>query len=355
MMGDPNLRPTGTRHACQALALALIVCAGGCTSPKPPASVAVEQREWTQSGRPGVELLTPHFQIRTTVQDQVLREYLPIFMETAFAEYTRLLGDKETWRQGDKETDDTPIPLSPGPLASLSDSPPPRLPIYLFETRDEWARFTRQFAPDQAYTYLHIHAGGYMDYRTQTAVAFQIGRDQTLSLLAHEGLHQYAARYRPEPLPAWLNEGLACQFEAFTLNGPRPTFTPRRNLIRLQSLREALMRENGLIPLSDLLRMDAGEAVRTSGLPTGTYYAQVWSTVLYLRDPSCPYAAGFRALLADAGTPRLREAARSWRKAPPEGHRLSDAEAVFYSYITPRTDHFMAGYREFADKLARGR
>lgn len=332
----------------------------GCGSGPPRITTAVQEREWAESGRPGTQLLTEHFDIRTTVQDALLREYLPAFMETAFAEYARLLP-----------------PERPG-LAVGGENPPAggdgeQLSVYLFQTREEWAAFTRRFVPNQAHTYLHIHAGGYMDYRTRTAVAFDLGRNHTLSLLAHEGLHQYAAHYRPEPLPPWLNEGLACQFEAFSLDGPRPTFTPRRNLIRMGALREALVlengpaprpggsageaepgvgREGGLIPLADLVRMDAGEAVRRTGAPVRSYYAQVWSMVLYLRDPSCPYARGFRSLLADAGTPRLREAVAAWRAATPESNALSDAEAAFRHYITPDLDKFMARYRAFAEKLA---
>ena len=43
----------------------------GCAQPeRPPA--AVEQKEWaTESGRPGLELLTDHFDLRITATDPV--------------------------------------------------------------------------------------------------------------------------------------------------------------------------------------------------------------------------------------------------------------------------------------------
>jgi hypothetical protein len=300
----------------------------GCITPMKVAPVAVERHEWTTSGPDGKQLLTRHFDICTTVRDPVLRDALPDFLETAFAEYARL------------------IPLGSGDVR--------RLTVYLFDTRQEWVRFTKRFAPAQSYTYLHIHAGGYTDYQTATAVTFDLGRDNTLSLLAHEGFHQYVARYRTEPLPPWLNEGLACQFEAFTLTGPRPTFTPRKNLIRLAALREALATPAGLIPLPELLRMDAGRAVRQVGTTPQPYYAQIWSTVLYLRDRSCPYAAGFRSLLADAGTPRLTTAIRAYCAATPGSETLSHAETAFRQYITPDLDEFTRNYHAFAEKLVHG-
>jgi hypothetical protein len=325
----PPLSFSHTLHlspfAPHALVTILICLAAGCAAPRSSNPVAVEQRAWTEPGPDGLEFLTTHFDIRTTVRDSLLREVLPVFMETAFSEYSRLM------------------PPTPGDF--------PRLPIYLFDTREEWARFTRHFAPADAQTYLHIHAGGYTDYRTATSVTFDLGRDHTLSLLAHEGFHQYAARYRTQPLPSWLNEGLACQFETFTLDGQRPIFTPRNNLVRLGSLRDALTPPNSLAALPGLLRMNAGHAVRQTGTPAPTYYAQLWSTVLYLRDRSCPYAAGFHSLLADAGTPALAQAVRDYRAKSRDSGSMSDAEVVFRCYITSDWDGFAARYRAFAERL----
>jgi hypothetical protein len=322
----------------RALAALFVCMAAACGNSTAVTSVAVERHAWTEPGPDGVQFLTAHFDIRTTVRDTLLRDALPVFLETAFAEYTRLM----------------PTPAGNSP--PLSKGGPggvelPRLPVYLFDTREEWARFTRHFRPAEAQTYLHIHAGGFTDYRTATAVTFDLGRDHTLSLLAHEGFHQYVARYRTLPLPAWLNEGLACQFETFTLDGPRPTFTPRQNLIRLGSLREALTPPNQLAALPDLLRMHAGQALRQTGPSAPTYYAQLWSTVLYLRDRSCPYAAGFRKLLQDAGTLALAQAIRDHRAENAAARRLSDAEVAFHRYITPDLETFAAGYRKFAEQL----
>jgi hypothetical protein len=302
-----------------------VIVTAGCSRP-PLEPVQVERQEWTESGRDGVQLLSEHFDLRLTTRDEVLRDYLPTFLETAFAEYAQLM-----------------------PPARNRDE---RLVVYLFETRPEWERFTRTFAPAQAHTYLHIHSGGYTDYATATAVAFDLGRDRSLSLLAHEGMHQYLARYFPVPVPSWLNEGLACQFEAFDIHRGRPVFTPRKNLFRLQALRDALGAGGGLIPPGDLLRMDAGEAVRQTIASPRVFYAQLWSMIYYLRQPGTPYSAGFRNLLADAGTPRLGIAVKGYRAATSDSDGLSDAEVVFRHYVTADLEAFMADYRAFAEQLA---
>lgn len=293
---------------------------GGAAGP-----IVVEQKPWTSpAGLTGEQILTPHYDIRTTSLDEMLRRYLPRFMEAAHAEYSRLM-------KPDRPSDD-------------------RLVIYVFGDRPEWASFTQVFVPAQAYTYLHIHSGGYMDHATATAVLWDIRRDHTLSLIAHEGLHQYLAKHFPEPVPAWLNEGLATQFEDFDLDGPRPTFRPERNLTRKNSLREALSVTNGVIPLAQLLRMDAGDAVTKTGQSTRGYYAQVWSTVLHLRR-SDRYAPAFARLLADAGTPRLRQAVSAYRIATPDSEKYSDGEVAFRYYITEDLDTFAADWGRFAASL----
>jgi hypothetical protein len=287
------------------------------------APIQFDQKAWeSPSGNKGNQILTQHFDLRVTAQDQVLVDYLPAFMETTFAEYAKL------------------IP----PEKPSSD----RLVVYLFDTRNQWADFTRDFAPAQSNTYLHLHSGGYTDYPSATAVAYDLRRDRTLSLLAHEGMHQYLARYFSEPVIPWLNEGLACQWEAFELHGDRPFFTPHRNFLRRNHLREALTLEKGLIPLPQLLRMDAGEAVRQSGQPTRTYYAQVWSLVLFLREA---YPQQLAALLADAGTPRLTVAIRAYRAATKDADTIPEGEVIFRQYITEDLDPFASAYQDYVRQL----
>ncbi len=305
--------------------LAASMLAGGCAPQAGRGPVQVEQREWTSPVKTaGFQLLTEHYDVRTTVQDALLRDYLPGFMETCRAEYARLIAPVQRHDE--------------------------RLVVYVFGRRPEWAAFTQGFVPAQAETYLHIHSGGYMDQATATSVLFDIGRDRTLSLLAHEGLHQYLAGHLPEPIPPWLNEGLATQFEDFDLDGDRPIFRSERNLMRKNSLREALSLEHGLADLPQLLAMDAGHAVTRTGQPARGYYAQVWATVLFLKS-SPQYREAFARLLRDAGTARLRQNISAYRAATPSAEKLSPGEIVFRQYITEDLESFTDEFKIFAGEL----
>ena len=122
--------------------------------------------------------------------------------------------------------------------------------------------------------------------------------------------------------------------------------------MRKNDLRSALGREGEFIPLPELLRMHAGEAVVETGSTVRTYYAQVWSVVLFLRQGADgKYAQSFARLLADAGTKRLKLATSAYRAATPGADKFSDGEVVFRQYITEDFATFMNEYRDFARTL----
>lgn len=303
----------------------VLALACGCSG-RAGGPIRVEEREWrSPAGVGGVQLLTDHYDIRTTSQDTVLREYLPEFMEGSYREYVKLIPPEET--------------------------SPERMVVYVFGRRTEWALFTQQFVPPQAaHTYMHILSGGYMDQATATAVTWDIKRDYTLALLAHEGLHQYLARHRPGFIPPWLNEGLAAQYEDFELDGARPIFRPERNLMRKNSLREAISLPDGFVPMERFLAMNAGDAVTRTGQLARGYYAQVWATVLFLRT-SPQYRVGFQRLLEDMGTQRLRTNVMGYRAATPSAAGMSDGEVVFRHYITENVTDFGDAFNAYAREL----
>ena len=70
---------------------------------------------------------------------------------------------------------------------------------YLFQTRDEWAAFTRTRTGADAAIYLQINRGGYTV--RDWYVAYFIGDLGTYSVAAHEGFHQYVARHFRSRLP----------------------------------------------------------------------------------------------------------------------------------------------------------
>lgn len=296
----------------------------GCGSSPTAPRVEVQRSEWNAPGNlDGQILTTSHYQVHTTTPDATLLEYVPIFMENAYRSYAELI---------------TPDP-EPGEL----------MKIYLFGTRPEWARFVQLNFPRQAHTYLHIHAGGFVDSRSSVAVIHDIGRDRTLSLLGHEGFHQYLQHETTARLPAWLNEGLACQWEAFDLDGRAPRFTPYRNYLRKNDLREAMRVPDGFIGVSELINMHAGQAVVKTGQYVRAYYAQVWSLVLFLRTT---HRDELQHLLADASDQKLRHVISSYRATEDESHpSLTDNEIIFQHYIADDLQAFSQSYRAFVSKL----
>ena len=319
------INETWPRYAGMLLPLVLLA---GCGAPaRPP--VTVRQSPWSPAaGIQGVRLETAHYDLKITARDLVLREILPTFLEATFAEYQRILPPPEGRHE--------------------------KLDVYLFDTREQWAAFTRRFVPQRAHVYLYIKAGGYVDQQTATAVVWDLGRDNTLTLLAHEGFHQYLTKYFPEPVVPWLNEGLATQWEAFDLKDGRPLFTPGLNYYRRNSLRETLAEPEGWIPLRKLLGMNAGEAVVQTGQVTRGYYAQVWSLVLFLREGGDPrYSRGFARLLADVGTDRNLAGVRAYQAGTPSAAGSSFGEMILRHYVTEDLDTFERAYRDFCERLVR--
>jgi hypothetical protein len=325
---------------------------GGCAHWAEP-DARVDQSEWrSPAGVKGVQLLTDHFDMRVTAKDEVLREFLPTFMEDAYQAYEKLIPTAGIDTQPSDAGSDDSLAGSPAPAVAVNgrSTSSERLLIYLFEDRDQWVAFTLSNFPANAETYLHILSGGYTDESSATAVAFDVHRDHTLSLLGHEGLHQYFARHLPERIPAWVNEGLATQFEAFELNDMHPNFTPRRNYARLVALSELVGKKDGLIPLPELLRMNAGEAIRGIRYGSRAYYAQVWSLIVFMSQGPCPveYNQGYQRLLADLGTQRMHAAISAQRVTTENGDKISDGELLFRHYIAEDLKQAEAEYREFA-------
>ncbi len=245
-------------------------------------------------------------------------------METAYAQYTDI--------------------LSPPP-----DRPPHRLTTYLLRARDEWDRFSRRFYPQRYNTYARISYGGYAEQDT-AVLYYDSQRAYTLSVMAHEGWHQYLYSVAATPIPAWLNEGLACYCEAFEMQDETPVFTPRRNTFRLNHLREALA-GNGLIPLREILATDAGRVLDQN--KARPYYAQVWALAVYLRHGERgKYAAGLERLLADLVAGELTRRAGGARLGTARPADVSPGEAVFIAYISDDLDEFERGFQAFAIDLA---
>lgn len=298
----------------------------GCQSLQPaPEPVTYSTEDWTYKGVSGQKLTSAHYELYTTcIKRKPFLEALPVFMEACFSAYRELLP--------------TEVELSE-PMKS-----------YLFLRRPEWERFTVEFTGPRAATYKQIRRGGYSE--RGVTVSFFTTQAATLSILAHEGLHQYLEVTGRSQIPAWINEGLACYFEAFELDQyNRPSFNPRNNTLRSPAMREALVNDS-LIPLKEILGTHAGIAVQQHASHVRSYYAQEWSLVMYLLDSprTNRYSPGFRLLLTELGTEAMNRKANAFMAADSEGE-MSRGEAIFRAYITEDLEGFETDYRAFLRKL----
>ena len=306
---------------------ALCLVLGGCSSFKRGEGrgpVAVQRSDWRFHNRPGVELTTEHYLIRTTCKSPTLLEAMPGFLESCWVAYEDLL----------------PTQVKP--------SEP--MKTYLFQNRSEWEAFTEDFAPARADVYKKIRSGGYSE--RGTTVSHYSSISATLSILAHEGFHQFLELTRGRNIPPWLNEGLACNFESFELDADnRPVFRPDRNALRRGHLAEALGR-NGLIPLKEILETHAGEQVLKQSADVRGYYAQEWALVLFLRQPAItnPYHDGFQELMRDLGSEKMIRRAQAALTDGMLG-KANNGEAVFRAYITTDYAKFEADYQTFIKGL----
>lgn len=285
---------------------------------------AVTAEPWTFQGNGGVAYTTPHYRVLTTVDRQIIGERLPRFAEASLA---RML--------------DTFPHLSP---------PRKGLEIFVLESRPEWRRFvTDVFGEAGVGRYDPIERGGFTE--GGRSVLWDIGVHDTFAIIAHEGWHQFVQSSFREPLPVWLDEGIATWAEGFRWNPERPDeplFLPWANVERFDQLRSASIR-SGLLPFDALLGSRPQELILASKDATLSYYAQAWAlTHFLLSDPQ--RRRSLDRLLADAragrigATLRARYGPRSaqayalrrtgvdvWRAY--FGEDLRGAEAGFADYV----------------------
>ena len=308
------------------------------SSPGPPPGVVssaartdpvVGVEPWTFSGRVGQAMTTPTYRIFTTQRGTPLADRLPGFMEAALAHY----------------------PAALGPL------PPPRrrLDVYVLSSRAEWARLTRDLlGEDRAARYLHIERGGFAD--DARAVLFDIGLHDTLSIAVHEGWHQYTQSAFAEPLPAWLDEGLATLMEGFRWEAQRPdrpVFLPWANVERFDHLRAAWARGQ-TVPLATLLESRPEDLIRASSDGTLTYYAQVWALAHFLNEgDGARYRDALRRLLLDAADGRLRRAVQAHlgQRAARSAVMRRTGPEVFVTYFDDDLEAASRRYDAFVERL----
>lgn len=307
------------RLVCKLVAVTVLVAVVfGCER---RGRVEYEVNPWPLKRFEGHVIETEHYLIHTTVDDALFHRAAAYLAEGQYKRISKV----------------------------LTVAPEGKMSGYVFSNRRQWEAFTRHRMGARAVSYLRIRDGGYS--ADDVVVLYYLGRYPTLAVLAHELFHSYLDCAGDEPVPAWVNEGLACFYEAHEWNDVTPVFTPDKNVFRQHGLAEAIQAER-LFPLKDMLATHAGLVSRLPREKVATYYSQAWALVRFLREGrSGKYAAKFQKLVGELGTHQLVTRARACQAAR-GGEAISFGEAVFRQYITDDLDTFEQEFRAYLEELA---
>ncbi len=291
--------------------------------------VVISDKPWTYFGIEGRLVETPSYRIFLTERDPLVSRRAPVFLELALAHYRTLLGD---------------LPKPGGQMET-----------YILASRNQWAALTRQLMGDNAETYLKIRAGGFASQGR--AMLFNIGSRGTFATTSHEGWHQYTQRTFRQPLPIWLEEGIATLMEGYRwdeVSPERPIFLPWANVDRFSRLRDMVNegRQFGLEELLDQRPQDLLNVVDNERALD--YYSQVWALVHFLREAEGgKYRQQLSKLARDANQGYLFQTIRS------NSSQLEFAElvrrragpAVFRVYFNDDLDEASREYDTFLQRI----
>jgi hypothetical protein len=294
----------------------------GCASQKPPtASRIVRIDPWIYHDQPGSTVITQHYVIYTTISDTAFIDLFSRLMEGALDQYTQMVPDVEP-----------------------SSRP---MECYVFATREQWAAFTKEKTGSDSSVYLHIARGGYTV--RDWYVAFNIGQNGTLSVAAHEGFHQFAARHFKTRIPPFLEEGLACMFENVRWDGDQPIWQLGDNPSRTSSLRSAIDGKQ-YIPLSDLIRLHAGQVVNGPKAHIAAFYGESWAFADFLwNGEQQKFRERFQQLLSDAAAGKLQ----GIPSRPTDGifWSPSSAKPLLEQYLGEDLESLDTDFRAFCSKM----
>jgi hypothetical protein len=218
----------------------------------------VRMERWDAAGVQGACIETQHYQVFTTLVDPLMLRQVPSFVESAYRAYESQVPD----------------------VIECTE----KFKVYLFNDRQGWETFTRQFTGPDAEVYLKIQRGAYA--KDGVCVAYNIGRKQTSAVLGHEGWHQFNQHYFKYRLPSWLDEGVATLFETCQYKQGVFEFRPQDNLMRLGTLRKVIQ-QGRMIPVEQLITLNPAqvlEGYNGDGDAAMAFYAQNYAMVRFLRE-----------------------------------------------------------------------
>lgn len=267
---------------------------------------------------------TPSYRLFTTITDDALRDRLPAFVELAGLQYRTAI-----------------TPLS---------SPITALDTYVMSDRSQWQRVVTQLLGSRSDLIASMSRGGFT--LQGRSILYEIGPRDTFVLLGHEGWHQFAQASLKEPLPIWLDEGLATWFEGHRWTGEVPAFTPRENPGRLEALRNAV-RSNSLLSLERLTTTTPQDWIAKGGDWALTYYAQVWALTRYLvEDPTRHEALSNILTLASRGQLRSELSRRVGDRAAGIAMSRRVGPAVLEAFVNRDQASLGRDYLAFTSSLA---
>lgn len=328
----PATQATAASLLCLLSSLAITGCATriDLDGPQPQTDpiTANEQRRagiivtepWTFGGDQGEIIRTEHYRLYTTATDSRDRERIALFLEDALAHYTTAI---------------TPLPL-----------PPVRLDTYFMANRVEWEQITLRLMGESGRELMGIQRGGFAS--RGIGVYYNLGLYDTLAIASHEGWHQYTQRTFRNPLPVWLEEGIATYMEGHRWNNGI-VFTPWGNPERFQALRDAHS-DNELFTLEEILASRPQDHMSsTDDTALLRYYAQVWALTHFLVEgESGRHRAMLQSVLKDAAAGNLT--ARLTAALGERGGRAANATrtgpllftALFDNDLTRANDAYQA-------------
>jgi hypothetical protein len=282
-------------RCCFISTLLIAICA--CTPDTPstvhssPAVVelpTVVKNKWSFANEEGLQFVTPHWNIRTTIQIPHIVDTLPDFYNDLLEHYTTAFG--------------------------VLPYPKEQIDVFLFATESEWRRKLQEMLGDEAQEWYSLGRGGLTV--DGTGVLYHLdkrGRSRvTLRIAAHEGWHQYAESVFQKCLPTWLDEGIGTWMEGLRIRGGETRFIPASNWDRLSTLRK-LVSSDLLDPLTDLLHADPSTLLASGRTTLLGYYAQLWALTSFIVEfDDGKYLPALQVILQEALQGTLREPRGGW-------------------------------------------
>lgn len=346
-LGTAGCRSDGEGETANPSALAAMpstepeIAPGSSNSPSLPTPTSstptgeLSREEWTYAGRTGQRILTPNYEIHTTIRYDKVVERLPLFMEAALQHYR----------------------------SAVMELPPPPKPMqsFVFHDRAEWETKTVEVIPQQASQLRGLGRGGFST--RGIAVLYYLdwsGRSRdTLAIAGHEGWHQYTQTTFRNQLPLWLEEGMATYMEGHRWGSPdsAPEFDPQRNWERWSTLRSVIRRDR-LIPLRELVSKSPQEFLAEGKGDLLTYYAQVWALTRFIVEfEDAKYRPALESILGAAVDGTLnRTVARSPRVAAAGGRSRAILRSrvgpwLLLAYVTEDLGVFEREYEQYCREL----